>query len=462
MKKNKYSKNERGQALILITFAIIGLIGFVGLVVDGGMAYSDHRHAQNAADSAAYAAALAYVTTTADKDLVPTKAARDIASLNGYEGLAQSNNTVTVTSLPFTSGSLPEKCPNNAGGIEFTVEITTHFNTTFARVVGINQMTSKVFAKSRACDTSGTVSSGPVYSGNSIFATKPIDDCKGNEKNIFVNGSKGGKEDEDEDEDDGSITLWGGGFGSAGTDTDCMDFQNGTTSLKLSDDSCATLQLAADSSTGATFKGFEGSEDECLVKNGKTEKPIISYGVKFTDPPDLNITCNGDAIKKGKTLSPGNWPGSTGATGNFPQSGVEILSPGTYCVTGDFAKGRDLEGTEVTIVLKNGSFDLTGGELTLTAPKSGTYKGLVIYMPPTNESTVHWNGNVHVDITGTMLMQSASCDFNGDGQIQKQPWQMICSTWAKTGTANIQGEYVPSEFFVLPPNLTDPSIILIQ
>jgi Flp pilus assembly protein TadG len=53
-------KTERGQALILITFALIGLIALTGLTVDGGMAYSDRRSAQNAADSAAFAAALAY------------------------------------------------------------------------------------------------------------------------------------------------------------------------------------------------------------------------------------------------------------------------------------------------------------------------------------------------------------------------------------------------------------------
>lgn len=55
-----HRKTERGQALILITLAMIGLIGLTGLTVDGGMAFSDRRNAQNAADSAAFAAALAH------------------------------------------------------------------------------------------------------------------------------------------------------------------------------------------------------------------------------------------------------------------------------------------------------------------------------------------------------------------------------------------------------------------
>ncbi len=51
-------KTERGQALIMIALAMVGLAGMVGLVVDGGNAFLDRRNAQNAADSAALAAAL--------------------------------------------------------------------------------------------------------------------------------------------------------------------------------------------------------------------------------------------------------------------------------------------------------------------------------------------------------------------------------------------------------------------
>ena len=37
--------SERGQVLIVIVAAMIGLMGMVGLAVDGGMAFSDRRHA---------------------------------------------------------------------------------------------------------------------------------------------------------------------------------------------------------------------------------------------------------------------------------------------------------------------------------------------------------------------------------------------------------------------------------
>ncbi|HET9907159.1 MAG TPA: pilus assembly protein TadG-related protein, partial [Anaerolineales bacterium] len=53
--------SERGQALIILALAAIGIFGIVGLAIDGSAKFSDRRHAQNAADSAALAGALALV-----------------------------------------------------------------------------------------------------------------------------------------------------------------------------------------------------------------------------------------------------------------------------------------------------------------------------------------------------------------------------------------------------------------
>src|SRR6266536_6197264 len=52
---------ERGQALILITLAAVGLFAITGLAIDGSAKFSDRRHAQNAADTAALAGALARI-----------------------------------------------------------------------------------------------------------------------------------------------------------------------------------------------------------------------------------------------------------------------------------------------------------------------------------------------------------------------------------------------------------------
>jgi uncharacterized membrane protein len=52
---------EKGQALVLIVLAIVGLLGFAALALDGGMLLSERRRAQNAADAGVLAAALAKI-----------------------------------------------------------------------------------------------------------------------------------------------------------------------------------------------------------------------------------------------------------------------------------------------------------------------------------------------------------------------------------------------------------------
>jgi uncharacterized membrane protein len=54
-----HKKSEKGQALIIIVVAIIGLLAITGLTVDGGRLYADRANAQGNADSAALGAALA-------------------------------------------------------------------------------------------------------------------------------------------------------------------------------------------------------------------------------------------------------------------------------------------------------------------------------------------------------------------------------------------------------------------
>lgn len=51
------TRRERGQAMILIVFGIIGLIGAAALAVDGTNAFIDSRRADTAASAAALTAA---------------------------------------------------------------------------------------------------------------------------------------------------------------------------------------------------------------------------------------------------------------------------------------------------------------------------------------------------------------------------------------------------------------------
>ncbi len=59
-------KSERGQSLIIVALLMVGMIGALGLALDGGNAFVTRRKSQNAADAAAFAGArlIPHTTTT--------------------------------------------------------------------------------------------------------------------------------------------------------------------------------------------------------------------------------------------------------------------------------------------------------------------------------------------------------------------------------------------------------------
>lgn len=156
-------KNEHGQALVIIALAAIGLVGVVGLAIDGSVKFSDRRHAQNAADTAALAGAhnkLVSLTNNVS-DLSPTTGAvtscpppsgilpspvctaMQLAALNrardnGYDNNL-SSNTVKVYSPPISGPYI-----NDTDYVQ--VIITSYVNTYFSRVVGIPQTKNTVEA----------------------------------------------------------------------------------------------------------------------------------------------------------------------------------------------------------------------------------------------------------------------------------------------------------------------------
>ncbi|MDQ3007051.1 MAG: pilus assembly protein TadG-related protein, partial [Chloroflexota bacterium] len=112
-----HKKSEKGQALVLIAFAAVGLFAFTALSVDGGRVFSDRRHAQNAADTAALAAALAKLraplTPPTAADLAAVNAGLDRAASNGYANDADSTVEVVFCSDPAitqlcSDGGMPE------------------------------------------------------------------------------------------------------------------------------------------------------------------------------------------------------------------------------------------------------------------------------------------------------------------------------------------------------------------
>lgn len=86
MARNTPSR-QRGQILVLFVLALVAMVSMVGLVIDGGGAYSQRRGQQNAADLAALAGANALIF---GQD--PTAAALRVAKANGFDDAATDVN----------------------------------------------------------------------------------------------------------------------------------------------------------------------------------------------------------------------------------------------------------------------------------------------------------------------------------------------------------------------------------
>ena len=83
MKTHTPSRRERGQALILLALAFIGLAAFIGLTVDAGILFTNVGHLRRAVDAASLAAATQFREGRTPPELKAS--AEEFIQLNGLE-----------------------------------------------------------------------------------------------------------------------------------------------------------------------------------------------------------------------------------------------------------------------------------------------------------------------------------------------------------------------------------------
>jgi len=375
-------KTERGQSLVLVVLAIIGLVGLTAVSIDGGIAYLDRRNAQNAADAGALAAAL---TKIRSGNWSEAGFAR--AGSNGYD-----NNGITNTVV---LNNPPVSGPYSGNSDYIQVQITSHVRTFFAPVVGITTITNEVEAIARARPGSNA----PMFLGNAIVSLAP-EECGA----FNAHGSQ-------------ELRVIGGGIHvNSNCEPDAFD-QNGTSGT-----------VVAPSIT--------------VVGGADTQGTVTPAPTEHAQPlPDIiypNPTCSEDAsMLDTDTLGPGTVHGS------FPPGGVTDLAAGIYCITGAFTtSGNDeLTGSGVVLVLQAAGITLNGNSrIQLSAPTSGPFAGLLIYLPPGNSSTVTINGTNDSTFTGSILAPSAHIRLLGTGAADGFNSQVIGNTveWGGDGSGVIR------------------------
>lgn len=392
---NRKGLSEKGQALILIALAAIGLFGFAALAIDGSAAFSDRANAQNAADTAVLAAGL---TKVRGGDWVQSGLAR--AATNGYQNDGQSS--IVYVNCPPAGGPYA----GNAEYVEVIIDST--IQTTFGRVVGVEQVHNRVEAIAHV-EPSRTA---PLYSGAAMVALKP-------------NGR--------------------GAFRSHGTNETSVI---GSGIFVNSNDSCAFEQVG--NSDLDTLAGIRIVGGACL-HGSVTPANAVTPGTTPVPYPPENLppepTCDRNAIQNGTRLSPGNW------SGTFPPRGVTQLQPGIYCVDGMFmVNAHDvLTGDGVLIYMRSGNVHWDGhAQVNLTAPTSGPYAGLLLYLPMNNDEGVIINGNSDSSFVGTFLAPASDIQVNGTSGVTGYHSQIIGYTIDLIGTADMRIEYNQNENLIVP------------
>ena len=407
--------SEKGQALILITLAAVGLFAFAALAIDGSMAFSNKRHAQNAADAAAMAGALTYAREGNTTNIETVALTR--AEANGFKNV--SGDTSTVVTVTITDSPIQD-CPGKAPGKDITVTIESRMNTTFGKVIGRNTIESGATATSRACGFKFV----PLFDGNAVVGLNKATPCAFDTGNGNANWK-----------------VKGGGI-----------FSNGCAFSK-NDDSVTFLD------NGLCVSTVDGAQGQW----GCTPKPAYEYDwddyVNAIMPPD---PCDGDADDIGIT----------------PSSGQTTFSNGVYCITDmDSFTKKDITLDNATLYVKDDVFSLrfsgSGGLFGYatrrgTYPGSDDYDGYYMIVEPAavctkfsdnHHQVLEWRGNGEGSFYGTIFAPSACLDLRGNGHAEGLHSQVIGWIVGSNGTADTYVNYKAEENHQIP---ISPSISLLE
>jgi Putative Flp pilus-assembly TadE/G-like len=364
-----WSRDDHGQALIIIAVALGALLLGVGLALDTGQLFVARRAAQTAADAGAWAgAAVLYAGGSAAQ--ARTAAATD-ATRNGYTD----GGFVTVTTAsPPTTGTYA----NDPGYIEVTIteQVLTRF------LLGATAGRTAISVKAVA----GLARSG---SGQAVIVTRPT-----GKTTLTLSGSA-------------SFTVVGGGTNTNTSDADAISIASGLLTATFHRVTGNVKAGDAASMSPAPTTGVAAAADPFLAVAGPPTTGVPIFG--------------GQTITNGTvTLNPGIYSGLI-SVGNL---GIARLNAGTYI----FRAGLTTTGTGSLILagaggvlLYNangsypaaggacGSFSLAGtGTMTLAASKTGSYAGMLIFQHRTCAGGVAVTVRTGTSLGGTIYIPAAT------------------------------------------------------
>lgn len=417
----KKQRTERGQAIVLIALAIVGLVGLTGLSVDMGVTYANRRQSQNAADNAALSTALLAIRDEGATQAELEANANNIIRANGLDP-DEAGITVTINRPPQSPSSYSDCSSTDYDCNEYIqVTIESETQTFFAPVIGVNSTSSTVAATAHAKPPEKIV----PFNGAAVVGLAP-------NGNSFEAKS--------------ASTTWhisgGGIFGNY----NAVRHKNGAVDIT---GGCVTA-------VNSTYTGGWTGPFSCT--------PTVSGAPAYAYPDDVIPllppipSCNGTATVSGGIVSPE--AGKDGSVVAFIDGAH--YDPGLYCINNAGGNFHSImTGTDVTFYIMDDSFTMKfngGGSMSLQAPTSGTYKGMLMFSGITASpctQNIQYRGNGGAENIGTVFLPSACIDGRSNSEAHNIRSQIIGYRVTSNGTGDLYVAFSPDDNYkpAVPPQI---------
>jgi Putative Flp pilus-assembly TadE/G-like len=412
-----------GQSLVIFALLLVALAGIAGLALDGGNILMIRRQGQNAADQASLAGAFAMSRFNLGEQPLHQLCAMANAQLTaralaqaadyGYEN--DGHDDWVRVSCPPTQGTYADQPAQ--------VEVTLRAQTATALIHlvynGVAEYTVRAVARGLPLRN--------IAQGYAIFGTDP-DDCD---------------------------TIWFHG----NSDTFVVDGNIFSNSTANSPPSCSSGRLSGTGDvTLSVGRHFELAGDYRDSGSGNLNGGVLENQPQQVLPNVPTPVCAGlpdfgiYKLNAGQTdsIPPGRYRSITSMAGAHL-----TFQPGLYCIygaTGLQANGGTLTGDGVTFYLTSGPVEIQGNPLvTLNAPTSGDWAGMLFYLAPSNPSNVTLTGTADTLYTGTIFAPNAPISLSGDTGTVGFHTQVIGRTVEVGGNATLSVQYDRDDNFLLRP-----------
>jgi hypothetical protein len=424
---DKAKHTESGQAIVLLALAIIVLLGLTALAIDGGMAFSDRRHAQNASDASSLAGGGAAAITLDNNNVnyVNWNCAHASISvlarqeaLNAAIGRAASNGYIVDDDIGDHNGVLFECGSDYLGWWDKYIDVTTKVSSTtdayLGRLFFDGQFTNNVGAVTRIRPRS------PVGLNHAVVALNEAD-CSGNSNGVLLGGSS-------------STYLFGGGIYSNG----CLNCNGTSFEVGITN---GDVRYAGQTTCNA---GHNISADSI----GPSPQPLPS-SLTTIDPPNCS--------------APGAYNYNTTYSLN---NGTATLEPGLHCFHGApnafTINGGHLDALGVTIYVSSGKLSVSGNATvnmfspTQHSNPAPAIPGVLIYSESSLNNAVELTGNGDSYFSGLVYAPETTIKARGDASgdtPQEFNTQLIGKNVDIAGNVEIRVHFNDANTFNFPPKL---------